>query len=87
MAEASHISRDTLAVFMQPLWDTPLTLPAGRTEEDAARGSTDEFLPPGLPPLSTRWNSSDDFGSFSNKTLERYYNMSLEDINRSKQKS
>jgi isopenicillin N synthase-like dioxygenase len=72
-SKASGISRNTFAVFMQPLWNTSMHLPKDRTRADAGRGSTSEFLPPGVPPLSVRWSPEVDFGTFTNQTLIHYH--------------
>lgn len=72
-SKASGISRNTFAVFMQPLWNTSMHLPQDRTANDAGRGSTSEFLPPGVPPLSVRWSPDVDFGTFTNQTLVHYH--------------
>ena len=29
-------------------------------------------LPPGVPPLATRWDNSMTFGQFTNRTIEKY---------------
>lgn len=71
--ESANISRETLAVFMQPMPDFPMSLPEGRTREDAQRGSSKEFLPPTMPDLALRWDPDNDFGTFTNRTLNFYH--------------
>ena len=71
--EASGVSRDTLAIFMQPMPQTILELPAGRSRQDVEKGSTAEFMPPGTPELSIRYDPGIDFGTFTNRTLENYH--------------
>jgi len=96
--KARGVSRETMAVFMEPMWDEPMTVPAG-VEPDmvrlrvhipswynaqhsdpvrtcplqATRGSGAQHLPKGVPPLATRWNETQDFGSFTTSTLSSYY--------------
>ena len=72
--EASKgISRETLAVFMEPDFDYPMDLVKGRTEDDLFKGSTSEHLPPGVPLLKTRWRPNQDFDNFTELTLKSYY--------------
>lgn len=72
-SKSEGISRNTFAVFMQPMWNTSMAQPKDRTQEEAGRGSTSEFLPPGVPPLSARWSPDVDFGTFTNQTLVFYH--------------
>jgi isopenicillin N synthase-like dioxygenase len=67
------ISRETLAVFMEPRWDGLMNLPKGAKEEDVVKGSSSKFLPQGVPLLGTRWKPDMDFGSFTDITLKSYY--------------
>jgi len=67
------VSRETLALFMEPEWDEPMNLPEGTTKEDACRGSSEKYLPKGVPFLASRWDPSMDFGKFSEVTLNSYY--------------
>lgn len=65
------ISRETFAVFMEPMWNEPMDLPAG-VQPDTLFGSTVHF-PPGVPLLSRRWLEGQDFGQFTDATLSAYY--------------
>jgi len=71
-AAAKGISRETFAVFMEPLWDEPMDIPAGLTAEDALRGTSRQYLPRGVPPLGKRWQTGIDFGDFTKRTLKEY---------------
>jgi isopenicillin N synthase-like dioxygenase len=68
------ISRETLAVFLEPQWDEPMDLPRNTdlkkvTEELFVRQS----LPEGVPSLASRWQEGMNFGEFTKKTLAAYY--------------
>jgi isopenicillin N synthase-like dioxygenase len=67
------VSRETMAVFMEPQWDEPMSIPPGTNKESVTRGSAAQHLPPGVPPLSSRWDESYDFGKFTEETLRAYY--------------
>lgn len=70
---AVGISRNTLAVFMQPRFTDTMNIPSERTAADAEKGSTQAFLPPGMPPLDVRWTPGIDFGTFTNQTIAKYH--------------
>jgi len=70
---AAGISRETFAVFMEPEFNAAMSIPNGSTSDDVLRGSGVKNLPPGVPPLGTRWEPSQDFGAFTEKTLKSYY--------------
>jgi isopenicillin N synthase-like dioxygenase len=69
------ISRETMAVFLEPQWDEPMELPKERDgnmqllEEIFQRQS----LPQGVPNLLSRWTRGLNFGEFTKKTLAAYY--------------
>jgi hypothetical protein len=67
------VSRETFAVFMEPMWDESMAIPAGTKEEDVTRGSGSNNLPPSVPPLASRWKQNMDFGQFTSETLKSYY--------------
>jgi len=71
--ESTGISRETFAVFMEPQWDASMNLPAGAKAEEILKGSSSRDLPPGVPPLGSRWLPTMDFGEFTEKTLKSYY--------------
>lgn len=72
--DAPGVSRGTLAVFMEPEWDTPMDTPTGADPQAVLRGARGELLPPGMPGLVDRWvQNGQTFGSFTEKTLAAYY--------------
>lgn len=68
---SKHVSRETFAVFMEPMMFEPMIIPEGATEHNVTRGSS--HLPEGVPALATRWNQQQDFAKFSEETLKSYY--------------
>ncbi len=72
--EARGVSRETLAVFMEPMWMEKMNVPPQTDRDNVVRGSGAKNLPPGVPPLDSRWiGDEQDFGSFTEKTLASYY--------------
>ena len=67
------VSRATYAVFMEPEWGEPMTVPEGADKDRVLRGARGELLPPGVPALHGRWEDTMDFSQFTSKTLESYY--------------
>lgn len=72
-ANVPGIGRATLAVFMEPEWDEPMGVPEGADATRVLQGAKGELLPPGVPPLQGRWQPTQDFAAFSEKTLAEYY--------------
>lgn len=70
---APGVSRETFAVFMEPCWHEPMTIPNERRPEDAQTQLAARSLPPGVPPLASRWQVGMDFGQFTDKTLNAYH--------------
>jgi len=70
---AVGISRETFAVFMEPMWNEPMNIPEGSNLDDVAMGSSSKYLPMGVPLLATRWKEQMDFGQFTDVTLKSYY--------------
>lgn len=70
-----HISRESFAVFMEPMWMEPMVCPPGVESSQAQSQSAALNLPPGVPPLASRWTVSEPmtFGSFSEATHKAYY--------------
>jgi len=69
------ISRQTFAVFMEPMWDEKMNLPSGAESSEVLRGSSTKHLPSGVPLLESRWDpvKQMDFGQFTEITLKSYY--------------
>ncbi len=67
-------------MFMEPNWDELMVCPYGTDPNDAQSQSAAANLPPGVPPLKTRWRASDGvncvpqtFAEFSEETHKSYY--------------
>lgn len=63
---------------MEPNWYEPMSVPTGVDATLAQSQSAAANLPPGVPPLASRWQISDHaapqtFGEFSEKTQQSYY--------------
>lgn len=73
-AEVEGVSRGTLAVFMEPMWNEYMNVPEGSNPEQILAGARGELLPKGVPKLVDRWTGNDQtFGGFTDKTLASYY--------------
>jgi len=73
-AEVEGVSRGTLAVFMEPMWDEYMSVPPGSDPEQVLKGAKGELLPKGVPKLVDRWTGDEQsFGQFTDKTLASYY--------------
>lgn len=72
-ANLPGVSRETFAVFMEPMWDEPMDTPEGVTKTDAQSQEAAKALPEGVPALSTRWETTQNFGAFTKSTLSAYY--------------
>ena len=67
------VSRETFAVFMEPMWFEPMDVPEGVLPEDAQSQTAAANLPAGVPPLAVRWKKEFTFGDFTDATLSSYY--------------
>ena len=67
------ITRETFGVFMEPMWDCPMSVPPGIDPTQAQSNDAAKNLPPGVSPISSRWTLGQDFGAFTKKSLEIYY--------------
>jgi len=67
------ISRETFAVFMEPMWMEPMCCPENVDGDMAQSQSAALNLPRGVPSLESRWNPSQTFGEFTDATLNSYY--------------
>jgi isopenicillin N synthase-like dioxygenase len=72
-ANAAGVSRATLAVFMEPMMFERMDVPVGADAKQVEHGTTEAYLPKGVPPLHTRWSQQMDFAGFSDATLKAYY--------------
>lgn len=72
-SKVPNISRETFAVFMEPMWMEPMNTPDGISPDAAQSQSAAENLPKGVPPLASRWESNQTFGDFTSRTLDSYY--------------
>lgn len=72
-SNARGVSRETFAVFMEPMWHEPMVCPEGLDASHAQSQSAAKNLPPGVPPLATRWNPQQTFGDFTAVTIQSYY--------------
>jgi isopenicillin N synthase-like dioxygenase len=74
-----NISRESFAVFMEPMWDAKMVIPEGMEPDQAQSASAAENLPPGVPKLHTRWRhdptgtNPQTFGEFTEITHKSYY--------------
>jgi isopenicillin N synthase-like dioxygenase len=68
-----NVSREGFAVFMEPNWDEPMNCPSDLDPSNAQSQTSAKNLPSGVPSLSSRWNPSQNFGEFSEVTLNSYY--------------
>mmetsp|Transcript_29994 Transcript_29994/g.38718 ORF Transcript_29994/g.38718 Transcript_29994/m.38718 type:complete len:384 (+) Transcript_29994:97-1248(+) len=72
-ANAPGVTRETFAVFMEPNWNGDMKVPSGRSADQAQSQASASKLPPGVPPLGSRWKDGMDFGEFTDATLGNYY--------------
>jgi hypothetical protein len=67
------ITRETFGVFMEPMWDCPMSVPSSIDPTQAQSNDAAKNLPPGVSPISSRWTLDQDFGAFTKRSLEVYY--------------
>jgi isopenicillin N synthase-like dioxygenase len=65
------ITRESFAVFLEPHFDEPLTIPSGRTLEQCQE-VTKVVLPPTVRPLRDRWQPGQTFGDFHMATIAAF---------------
>lgn len=70
---ASDISRESLAIFISAKWDTIIDPPKDCSLDNIFRGSTNQYLPQGVPLLETRWKPGMDYETFCHNTYASYY--------------
>lgn len=77
------VSRETYAVFMEPMYDALMIAPSGVDPNQTQTQSAAANLPPGVPPLAKRWRpvaahelpskQAQTFGEFTDATHQSYY--------------
>ncbi len=70
---AADVSRETMAVFLQPAWERPLMLPMWGAETALQAGGLSTDLETMIPPLTSRWRQGSTFAEFSQETTRQYY--------------
>lgn len=71
---AEDVSRETMAVFLQPAWDRRMSLPSGIPPKRALEaGGISTNLETLIPLLASRWNEGCTFAEFSKETTRQYY--------------
>jgi 2OG-Fe(II) oxygenase superfamily len=64
------LSRESFAVFLEPEFDDPLTIPQGFSVEDCQGSNLADSL--GLRPLKARWVPGQTFGDFHLATVSAF---------------
>jgi hypothetical protein len=64
------ITREAFAVFLEPEFDAPLAIPAGKTVEDCQRVTAK--LPASVLPVKARWQPFQTFGDFHIATVTAF---------------
>lgn len=70
---AKGVSRETLAVFMEPEYHGDMELPEGRTLEQTQRKEAERHLPSSVRVLRSRWKKGMNFGEFSEATFQAFH--------------
>lgn len=71
--ECRGVSREAFAVFMEPEFTDDMSIPQGRTIQDAQREESEKYLPKTVRTLRSRWKPDMNFGEFSNATFAAFY--------------
>lgn len=73
-ASAKDVSRETMAVFLQPAWNRRMCLPPGVPQERALEaGGIATDLETDIPRLASRWKDGCTFAELSKETTRQYY--------------
>lgn len=72
-AGTGDVSRETFAVFLEPEFSEPLTIPKGKTVIDCQ--APDVKLPSSVLPLKDRWSPGSTFGDFHLATVTAFTNL------------
>ena len=73
------VSRASFAVFMEPEWSYPLSVPEGVDPEATQSTAASQRLPRGVPSLKSRWGTDEcpfsacNFGQFTDVTFAKYH--------------
>lgn len=68
------VTRETMAVFMEPEYEELMNLPEGANTDDVVVALANEHLPKGVPSLASRWkDSKQTFGDYHYTTIDAYY--------------
>lgn len=71
---ADDVSRETMAVFLQPAWDRRMSLPPGVPPQRALEaGGVATNLETRIPLLASRWKEGYTFAELSKETTRQYY--------------
>jgi isopenicillin N synthase-like dioxygenase len=65
------VTRESLAVFLEPEYDGEMDLPIGRLPEDIY--DDPEHLPQSISSIQSRWRPGQNFGEFTNATFAAFY--------------
>ena len=68
---SSGVTRESFALFLEPLFDDPLKIPPDKTLADCM-GPSEASLPPSMTPLSARWKPGQTFGDFHVATVTAF---------------
>jgi len=71
--KAEGVSRETFAVFMEPMMFEKMDVPTDIPINNVTEGTNAKSLPPKVPALSTRWAPKMNFAEFSEATLKAYH--------------
>uniref|UniRef100_A0A6U3SML8 Non-haem dioxygenase N-terminal domain-containing protein n=3 Tax=Ditylum brightwellii TaxID=49249 RepID=A0A6U3SML8_9STRA len=67
------VTRESFAVFMEPEYHGDMNIPEGKTVQDTQRKDAEQFLPPSVRTLRSRWKYGMNFGEFSDATFAAFY--------------
>ena len=73
--QAGRVTRESFAIFLEPEFEDPLSIPKGKTMEDCS----DKTLPKQMVPLCSRWKPGQTFGEFHVATVTAFTNCSTDE--------
>ena len=71
-----NLIRLLMVVLLTPLFISYSSAAEAEDDQHHARvtsGSSQEYLPEGVPVLDVRWDPSQDFATFATRTFENYH--------------